>query len=84
MLHKSLDELHKYIPKKIFPQEYGGEMGPVSELIVEWEQIVMSKRKMLLDDRKFGIDEGKRPGKSRVSDFIFDGIEGSFRKLTVD
>jgi hypothetical protein len=80
MVHETLEELHKYIPKKALPQEYGGEAGPVSELISSWENQVMKQRDQLLEHKKFGVDETKRQHRSK----IFDNLDGSFRKLTVD
>jgi hypothetical protein len=82
-MHKNLASLHEYIPKKIFPPEYDGETEPLSALIAEWERILCKQRKMLMDDvEKYGIDESKRPYKSKICNF--NEIEGSFRKLTVD
>jgi hypothetical protein len=82
-LHKDLASLQEHIPKKIFPPEYNGNTEPLSALISEWERILVKQRKILLDDvKKYGVDESKRPYKSKICNF--QEIEGSFRKLTVD
>jgi hypothetical protein len=80
MIHDSLEELHKYVPKKALPVEYGGDRGPLSELITSWENQVMAQRDRLLALGNYGVDESKRQQKLSA----FDGIDGSFRKLAVD
>jgi hypothetical protein len=82
-IHKSLDELFKHVPQSIFPKEYGGDAGPISELIVNWEKLVVADRDALIASKQYGVDEKKRQGKSKAVDWI-DGVEGSFRKLIVD
>jgi hypothetical protein len=61
------------------PLEYGGDSGPVSDMIDNWEIKVMSERENLLEQRKYGVDESKRLFKTKKPD-----MEGSFRKLTID
>ncbi|KAB7496405.1 Alpha-tocopherol transfer protein-like [Armadillidium nasatum] len=77
------EEIYKDIPKRIMPEEYGGEGGSMKELAEHWLKIIDSKRKWLLEDHKNTVDESKRPGKPKKSEDVF-GIDGSFRKLNVD
>jgi hypothetical protein len=84
MIHKNLEDLHKHVPKSILPKEYGGDLGPLSDLIASWAEKVRSKRDFLLDDMQYGIDESKRRTPSKVADFIGAGADGSFRKLIAE
>jgi hypothetical protein len=34
-LHADFESLHKEVPKRLLPQEYGGEAGPLEVLIGE-------------------------------------------------
>lgn len=34
-IHSDLEEVHKYVDKKLLPKEYGGDM-PMSEMIGEF------------------------------------------------
>jgi hypothetical protein len=80
MMHETLDSLHKHIPKSVLPSEYGGESGPLSDMIHDWEKKVMNERDNLLEQRKYCVDETKRVNKPK----FVDVMEGSFRQLTVD
>jgi hypothetical protein len=44
---------------------------------------VESRREWLMEREQIKADEKKRPGRPKTSEEMF-GIEGSFRKLTVD
>lgn len=33
MFHESVEELHKYIPKKYLPSDFGGEMPSMNECV---------------------------------------------------
>nr|XP_045595426.1 alpha-tocopherol transfer protein-like isoform X8 [Procambarus clarkii] len=78
-----LESLHRQVPKEVLPVEYGGTNGTVEEITKYWLERVDARRDWLLEDEKYGVDESKRPGKAKTSADLF-GIEGSFRKLTVD
>jgi hypothetical protein len=78
MMHGSLEELHKHIPKSALPQEYGGTRGTVSELIKNWVDQVMQQRDRLVADKKYGVDESQRQQTSKLID------DNPLRKLTVD
>ncbi|XP_049794277.1 alpha-tocopherol transfer protein-like isoform X1 [Schistocerca nitens] len=82
-IHPNLESLHKHVPKKILPEEYGGEAGPIEKLQNMWKERVERNAAFFKEDEKYGVDESKRPGKPKTHTDLF-GVEGSFRQLTVD
>uniref|UniRef100_A0A1B0C811 CRAL-TRIO domain-containing protein n=1 Tax=Lutzomyia longipalpis TaxID=7200 RepID=A0A1B0C811_LUTLO len=38
----NIEQLYRYIPKRLFPDEYGGEAGKIEEIIDSWEQKLTS------------------------------------------
>ncbi|XP_022912225.1 retinol-binding protein pinta-like [Onthophagus taurus] len=85
VIHKvtNMDEIYKHIPKSILPTEYGGDAGPIQDLIDHWKAKVESYAEWFKEDAKYKSDESKRIGKPKTESDLF-GIEGSFRKLNVD
>ncbi|XP_055600160.1 alpha-tocopherol transfer protein-like [Uranotaenia lowii] len=81
----SLESLHKYFPKSILPEEYGGELGPVQQYVNEWEHRLIDNRDYLMEDQSLGVDESKRRTKNPIMEGndMF-GTAGSFRKLELD
>jgi CRAL/TRIO domain len=84
-VHKSLEELYDAIPniKKYLPTEYGGDAGPEAAMIKEFHEAILGFREPFMEDIKYGVDEKKRQTKSKVLE-CFEGVEGTFRQLTVD
>ncbi|PSN57107.1 hypothetical protein C0J52_01295 [Blattella germanica] len=80
---KGLESLHEKVDKKILPQEFGGDAGPITDLWDAWKEKLVSYRNWFVEQEKLKADESKRPGKKIDSGDIF-GFEGSFRQLTVD
>lgn len=79
-----MESLYKNIPKEMLPSEYGGEAGPIQDIIDQWEKKINDYRDYFLEEEaNYGTDEKKRPGKPKSAETLF-GIEGSFRKLEVD
>ncbi|KRT78509.1 CRAL-TRIO domain containing protein [Oryctes borbonicus] len=78
-----VEDMYKYIPKSILPMEYGGEAGPIQELIDYWKNKVESYADWFKDDSQYIANESKRVGKAKIANNFF-GIEGSFRKLDID
>lgn len=76
------DELYKYIPKRLLPTEYGGEAGPIQDIIDVWEKKLHANKDYFKEEENYGTDEKKRPGRPKNSENLF-GIDGSFRKLDV-
>lgn len=68
----------------MLPAEYGGDAGPVQDIIDHWEKKILEYRDYFLEDEsKYGTEEKKRIGKPKNAESLF-GIDGSFRKLEVD
>lgn len=82
-IHPNNESLHKEIPQKLLPVEYGGENGTIDDLVKYWENKIGEYREYLLEEVNFGTDESKRLAPSKYADALF-GVEGSFRKLDVD
>ncbi|XP_071443165.1 alpha-tocopherol transfer protein-like [Hetaerina americana] len=78
-----LESLYKFVPKEMLPQEYGGNAGPISEINEQWRKKLESYREWFLEQESVKADESKRQEKSRSYDDLF-GVDGSFRKLTID
>ncbi|XP_071052625.1 uncharacterized protein [Onthophagus taurus] len=85
LMHRTsnLEEMYNHVPKSILPTEYGGDAGPIQNLIDEWKTKIESRAAWFKDDEKYRSDESKRVGKPKTESDLF-GIEGSFRKLNVD
>lgn len=84
-IHKSLDELHQKVDRKILPKEYGGEV-PLSEMIQNLKVKLKERRDQVLalDDMYIEIDERTCPLVSEMNEELGIGLEGSFKKLIVD
>jgi hypothetical protein len=82
----NLDSLYKVIPKKLMPNEYGGECGPIANIINSWEKRIISYRDYYKEEENFKVDEKKRMNnKNKMTEqFIDQGVNGSFRKLNFD
>ncbi|GJQ86159.1 hypothetical protein Trydic_g13439 [Trypoxylus dichotomus] len=78
-----IEDMYKYIPKSILPTEYGGEAGPIQNLIDYWKIKTENYADWYRNDGQYVSNESKRIGKPRIANDIF-GIEGSFRRLDVD
>lgn len=83
VLDSKLEKIHEKIPQKYLPQEYGGENSCISDIIAEWETKLRSYREYFLEDSQYGTEETKRVGAPIDFESVF-GIDGSFRKLSVD
>lgn len=75
--------VYKHMPQYLMPKEYGGDGGFVDELAVTWRTKVESYRDWYLEDAKFCSEEKLRVGEPRTSAEMF-GVEGTFRKLSID
>lgn len=76
--------LFKVVPRKVLPEEYGGEALPVQGLIDDLEKRMVAFNDYFIEDEKYGVDESKRIGQQTKYFENFPGINGSFRQLTID
>ncbi|XP_049866600.1 uncharacterized protein LOC126367214 [Pectinophora gossypiella] len=84
-MHKTNEDLLKYIPKEIVPKEYGGTAGSVAELSEYWAQKVFEYKTWMEYEETLGTDESKRVGDAKTAADMFGvGVQGSFRKLDID
>ncbi|XP_004928861.2 alpha-tocopherol transfer protein [Bombyx mori] len=81
-VHDSLEELHKYIPKKYLPKDYGGEEISLSEFRNIYEKEIRSTntKRVVIEASKMISNENRRPASNINEDYL----AGSFRKLDFD
>lgn len=82
-VHDSFEALHKEVPKRLLPHEYGGEAGEISAIVDYWKGLMMKKRDWYIEEAQYKTDERKRQGKLKNANAIF-GTDGTFRSLEVD
>ncbi|CAH1164321.1 unnamed protein product [Phaedon cochleariae] len=84
-MYKTVEELHQNVDKKALPKEYGGEVS-YQEMLDQFKAFLKEKREAILalDDMYIEIDEKNCPLVSEMNEELGMGIEGSFKKLTVD
>ncbi|XP_052871522.1 alpha-tocopherol transfer protein-like, partial [Anopheles cruzii] len=80
---RKLESLYKHIPNSMLPAEYGGEAGPIQDLVDAWAKKMLSYKEYFQEEEQYGTDEKKRPGRPKNADTLF-GMEGSFWKFEVD
>jgi len=74
----NMESLYKIIPRRLMPEEYGGEAGPIQDIIDEWEKKLLSYRQYFQEDEEqFGVDESKRVGSQINPESLF-GVENDF------
>jgi hypothetical protein len=78
-----MEALYKVVPRKLLPKEYGGDAGPIQDIINDMEKRMIAKRDFFLEDENYGVDEKKRVGRPKNADNLF-GLDGTFRQLAID
>ncbi|XP_023952933.1 alpha-tocopherol transfer protein-like [Bicyclus anynana] len=83
-VHKSIQDLFKYIPKAILPKDYGGEERSLETLQAEWIDAFTTDEylKYLQEMNAATTNESCRP-RDKFSE-NYAGMSGTFRYLTVD
>uniref|UniRef100_A0A1B0BRS3 CRAL-TRIO domain-containing protein n=1 Tax=Glossina palpalis gambiensis TaxID=67801 RepID=A0A1B0BRS3_9MUSC len=82
-VHKTFDDLSKHIGKEHLPVEYGGTNSSIEEIIAQTEKDLLAFNDYFKEDDQYGVTEHLRLEK-RISTETLLGIEGSFRKLSID
>lgn len=84
-LHASgTDTLYEHIPQKYLPAEYGGQNSTIPEIIAAMEEKFLSYREHFKEDANYGVTEELRKAEKEVDYNSIFGIDGSFKKLTID
>ncbi|XP_071442892.1 alpha-tocopherol transfer protein-like [Hetaerina americana] len=77
--------LYKYIPKEILPADYGGNVESVATIKERVKASFESRRAWFIETDYLKADETKRQdSRSREHTTELFGMEGSFRKLSID
>ncbi|XP_044737796.1 alpha-tocopherol transfer protein-like [Chrysoperla carnea] len=82
-IHSDMESLHKFIPKDVLPEEYGGTAGKLQVFHDQWMKTLEEYQPWFDEQENIKADESKRPGKPKTQDDLF-GMEGSFRQLVID
>ncbi|XP_049812132.1 alpha-tocopherol transfer protein-like isoform X1 [Schistocerca nitens] len=77
------DTVFQCVPREFIPNELGGTGGPVDEIHDASYAIMYPYRDWLLEQDRYLSDESKRPPGTAIVNDMF-GMEGSFKKLSVD
>ncbi|XP_052751926.1 uncharacterized protein LOC113513888 [Galleria mellonella] len=83
-VHKTYDDLQKYIPKEILPKDYNGNEQSCAKLAEQWKEVLRSEEatRVIENMDKLITDESKRDVSKFNEEYL--GMPGSFRKLNVD
>ncbi|GJQ80642.1 hypothetical protein Trydic_g9227 [Trypoxylus dichotomus] len=82
-VHQDVESLHKFVPKDVLPEEYGGTAGKSQEFHDQWHKKLQDYLPWFQEQENIKADESKRPGKPTNYDDLF-GVDGSFRQLSID
>ncbi|XP_044764156.1 retinol-binding protein pinta-like isoform X2 [Coccinella septempunctata] len=82
VVSKNYEILTKTFPPHCLPEEYGGTLPKVNELTRKWHEVMLNNEEWFQDQEKCKTNEPPQK-----EDNIYDdrfGVEGTFRKLTID
>ncbi|XP_062554101.1 alpha-tocopherol transfer protein-like [Armigeres subalbatus] len=80
---QDLESFYRHVPRRLLPAEYGGDAGPLQDLIFNWEKKLVSYRDYFLQEDQYGTDEKKRLGQPKNAANLF-GVEGSCGVVQLD
>lgn len=81
--HSNLESLYKYVPREMLPKEYGGDAGEIKELNEQWRAKIREFTPWFKEQEASKANEALRPGAPKTADDLF-GVDGTFRKLSID
>ncbi|XP_075983727.1 clavesin-2-like isoform X2 [Anticarsia gemmatalis] len=83
-VHKTLEDLHMFVPKDKLPKEYGGNGRSIDKIIADWadELSTPEHEEYMKMMSKAGTDESRRCSDQFNETYM--GMPGSFRNLSVD
>ncbi|XP_041971704.1 alpha-tocopherol transfer protein-like [Aricia agestis] len=76
--------IEKLVPISAFPKECGGDYKSIEEIKAETIKFVEAAGDFFEKDNKKTVNEALRPGRAKTISDIFQGVEGSFKKLDID
>jgi hypothetical protein len=82
-VHMGVETLYDFVPKEILPEEYGGTAGKLVDFKRQWLKKLEESRAWFKQEESVKADETKRVQQDINYNAVF-GMEGSFRKLSVD
>jgi hypothetical protein len=69
-LHADFESLYKEVPKRLLPEEYGGEAGPMDVLIGECGVLFLHTQIFCLKRRKLSLDTNLELTKARPTFYV--------------
>ncbi|XP_069680003.1 alpha-tocopherol transfer protein-like isoform X2 [Periplaneta americana] len=81
--HGPVEELEKYFPLEILPEDYGGKSESCETIHAKQQALVQKYTNWFQQEEAMKVDESKRIGKRNLEVDSY-GAEGSFRKLAID
>lgn len=75
-------DLHKHVPTKYLPSDYGGDQKSVDVLISCWKKVLLNNKEFYRKTNE-AIPLGPLP-KNMIKYYEDMGLDGSFRKLEID
>ncbi|XP_005191547.1 retinaldehyde-binding protein 1-like [Musca domestica] len=84
-VHTSVEDLYRYIPQDMLPQELGGPLPHSKELReIFYKQLRANRQQIIEYNHSRQVKEELRPAKSKSKASNLFGTEGHFKKLDFD
>ncbi|XP_072934345.1 uncharacterized protein [Epargyreus clarus] len=83
-IHKTVEDIYKYVPQDLLPVEYGGKEKPMQEILDDWLDVLSSEEHMsyMREINCAVTDESCR--NTDTFNEHYAGMPGTFRSLSVD
>ncbi|CAH2093982.1 unnamed protein product [Euphydryas editha] len=83
-IHKTIEEIHEFVPKHILPKDYGGEERSIKELNAEWLDVLASDSHVQYMREMNGASTDENCRQSDKFNEQCAGMPGTFRLLSID